>query len=158
MLKILFSDIYVTNRNVKVRFLKWTYIEFGSFPVFVLSWKQIIINNNNNFCLHKDIISKWKQLLTFLFDHKVGELGLLARNADVGHEGEHVVLENGHQGLRGTRQVRLSIFDVMTINQRAEFSYPFVFVHDFPHTVTNGAHGVIAYVLHLNEFLEPGDQ
>lgn len=37
-------------------------------------------------------------------------------------------------------------------------SYPFVFVHDFPHRLPQGAHDVVANVIHLQELLEPGDQ
>lgn len=38
------------------------------------------------------------------------------------------------------------------------FSYPFVFLHDFSHIITDGAHNIIAQILHLKELLEPGDQ
>lgn len=40
----------------------------------------------------------------------------------------------------------------------AESSYPFVFVHDFAHILTDGAHYIIANILHLKKLLEPGDQ
>lgn len=40
----------------------------------------------------------------------------------------------------------------------SEFSYPFVFVYDFAHILTDGAHDIIAYILHLKELLESGDQ
>lgn len=56
-------------------------------------------------CSHTDTSAG----LTFLFDHKVDELRLLTGNADVGHEGEHVVLIYGHHSLRATTRATFQV-------------------------------------------------
>lgn len=52
------------------------------------------------------MMTSWHEAtaLTRLFDHEVGELRLLAGKADVGQQGEDVVLIDGQHSLRTTRQ------------------------------------------------------
>lgn len=106
--------------------------------------------------------------ITFLFDHKIGQLWLLVWHADAGHECEHIVLIYRHHSLEGTNKQYLAN-PIMSLTQKESIhvnvysrqvmiSYPFAFVHDFADVIPDGAHYIIAHILHLEKLLEPGDQ